>query len=379
MKVYSFIKTVGLTYDDRLRKETITLRNLGFSVKIIALEEKNESSSSSANSVHVRTISLASRKWFKQKKGLAVKTIELYLRFILYIVKDKPDIIWLHDLVMWGLVPIVSILKNFGVVKKIIWDHHELPSDSTLTDKVKMILFCWCMNLCDVIIMANKERVLEVQKICKKKINVPIKVIENYPDESFYMQPTYDLPMHVKDFLDNRPYVLAQGGAVQGRHFDQLADAIMNLGELALVVIGPYTEQQKQRLYSKYSREWERLILLAGYVPQLEVVPFIDHSIASVIFYDSKEKNRFLCAPNRLYQALSRGIPLIVSTNPPMANIVKDHRCGVIVDPSDINSIRNGIALIINKNGHFKASAKRISHEFRWEPQAEIIGSSVFS
>jgi hypothetical protein len=74
--ILMIIKTSGLAYDDRLRKECGTLVKLGNCVKIIALEyEDKRNKGVTEDNVPFQTISLFTRKILPHKWGLAFKTL----------------------------------------------------------------------------------------------------------------------------------------------------------------------------------------------------------------------------------------------------------------------------------------------------------------
>src|SRR5689334_21919868 len=134
MSILMVINTTGLQYDDRLRKEVGSLRSLGADVRILGLEYANRPGRRSVydGQTAATTIALRSRGWFGQGHGLVVKTLEMYLRFLADIIARRPDVVWCHDMEMTGLVPMLALLRLFGVIRTIVWDQHELPSDSRM-------------------------------------------------------------------------------------------------------------------------------------------------------------------------------------------------------------------------------------------------------
>ena len=107
------IKTSGLLYDDRLRKEVNTLKDFNIDVGIVALEYANEEYTKLIyDDVPVTTIRLQSRKWFSRSKGIWGKVSEMNIKFLYHIFISKPEILWFHNLDMIGLVPIIMALRK---------------------------------------------------------------------------------------------------------------------------------------------------------------------------------------------------------------------------------------------------------------------------
>jgi hypothetical protein len=86
-------------------------------------------------------------------------------------------------------------------------------------------------------------------------------------------------------------------------------------------------------------------------------------------------ENTRLCAPNRLYQALSRGVPVVVGSNPPMAHLVRETDCGVVLrtDGADVNDVRAGLRMSAARRQRVATSGSMRRH-LAWESQAATIG-----
>src|SRR4029077_8285796 len=100
-------------------------------------------------------------------------------------------------------------------------------------------------------------------------------------------------------------------------------------------------------------------VRFTGAVPQLELTRFIDHAYASVVLYEAHSANTVLCAPNRLYQAVMRRVPVIDGTNPPMAHIVKTRGCGVILkgDGGDVDDLCEAMRQLEAAHARYQAAA----------------------
>ena len=195
-----------------------------------------------------------------------------------------------------------------------------------------MRLYRVLANGCDVVIMANEERRELIQNSGHTQLNIPIEILHNYPDKLFLKLPQTELSQSTLTWLHDYPYVLAQGGANPDRHLRELISAIIQQRNIKLIVVGPYQERQIEELDTEYGDIWREQVLFTGFVPQLEIKPYIDHAIASVVFYTTQNSNCWLCAPNRLYQALALGVPVVVGHNPPMRQLVGRFACGVVVE-----------------------------------------------
>jgi glycosyltransferase involved in cell wall biosynthesis len=75
--------------------------------------------------------------------------------------------------------------------------------------------------------------------------------------------------------------------------------------------------------------------------------------------------NHFYCLPNKLFQYIQAGIPVLCSDFPEMRKIVNGYKVGEVFDVEDINNISNTINIFFEdmeklmeyKNNCIKASA----------------------
>ncbi|HPE70209.1 MAG TPA: hypothetical protein PLF96_12880 [Thermotogota bacterium] len=51
-----------------------------------------------------------------------------------------------------------------------------------------------------------------------------------------------------------------------------------------------------------------------------------------ILFYTQNEENHRLCAPMKLYEFLQFGIPVLVTSNPPLLEVVHRFGCGLVWD-----------------------------------------------
>ena len=372
--VLMLINTTGLQYDDRLRKESGSLQAAGAAVQIVGLEYANRAGRSVVyDNVPARTIALGSRRWFAQSRGLVVKTAEMYLRFIAAVLAVRPDVVWCHDLELGGLIPVLAVFRALGVIRRVVWDQHELPPDGLRASALYRRMFGWLLRRCDSIVMANGERRTLVREWLAPR--TPIEVLNNYPDARFGEQPRQPLPANAVEWLDGEPFLLAQGGANPDRHLNSLVAAVLRNRRFRLVVVGPFSARLAADLEQQHGSSLRQRVLFTGPVPQLELARFIDHAYASVILYQATTANTRLCAPNRLYQALIRGVPVVVGSNPPMADLVAASNCGVVLntDGGDVDDLCAAFERLEGRHEEF-AQAAAIKRDLTWESQQDTVG-----
>jgi len=79
-------------------------------------------------------------------------------------------------------------------------------------------------------------------------------------------------------------------------------------------------------------------IYFHGFKEHDELVKMLESFHYSIIGYRPFDYNNKYCAPNKLYEAFSLSLPVIVnSNNPPLVDIIEEHRCGIAWDFENLN------------------------------------------
>ena len=372
--ILMLIKTSELEFDDRLRKEILTLTNLHKKTEIRAVLQKNTSSDGyifSGN--HFKTYRLITRKLLPQKKYLAVKAIEMYIYFALSVIHIRPKIIWCHNIEMIGILPLLYFFKKMRFAEKIVWDQHELPPESYFQSAGLKKNLQSAYDKCDVVISANEERLNFVKNHYLVK---DFKVILNLPHISFIRSKKLKLRDKYIEWCMNRDYFITSGITDDNlRHVSKIAEAIMRFDEFCLIVMGPYSQDTIMKIEVNTNKKIDGKILFTGLVNQDEIINLTDNAFCSIVFYNIDKLNNRYCAPNRLYQAVVRGIPLITGCNLPMSGFIAEYKVGYALnsDGRDIDEILAAIAnMKVNRNTYL-INIQKIKDHFNWDLNLKTI------
>ena len=374
VNILHFIKTSGVVYDDRLCKEVGTLQELGASCEIIALESRNEvATGETLNGVGWSSIRLRSRRWFPLGKGLLFKTAEMYFKFFMQLLRKKPQVAWIHNLENLMYVVLLGICwKPFGRNHQIVWDLHEYPPPFYLKNLIGKLFMKFACKFANTIVSANAARIDELMEHGFDQYKERFVVIENFPAKSFIEQPKGELPSELSGWLDGAPYFLIQGLGLPSRMTVQSIQAVLGFPKYRVVVLGPLNEV--------VAAEVEQLdigndrLYVTGMTLQAELYHVIDHAYASLVFYGFTNENNRLCAPNRLYQAVCRGIPLVCGCNPSMKSVVDTLGNGVatVGDGSVTKEIVEALKCLIDGIDQFRDKADEARGSLVWESQLPV-------
>jgi glycosyltransferase involved in cell wall biosynthesis len=88
--------------------------------------------------------------------------------------------------------------------------------------------------------------------------------------------------------------------------------------------------------------------------------------------------NHRYTTPNKLFEAIATGVPVVASDLPGMADTVRDIDAGVLVDPTDVPAIVRGCIELLDldeasRERRHTAMLKAAHSTYNWERQAEIL------
>jgi hypothetical protein len=88
-----------------------------------------------------------------------------------------------------------------------------------------------------------------------------------------------------------------------------------------------------------------------GPLSHQSLMDLMDRMNVSIVGYRPYKYNNKFCAPNKLYESLSKSLPVIVSSqNPPLKEIVTKYQCGMVANFENLdNDIDNIIKELIEK------------------------------
>jgi hypothetical protein len=359
-KIAVICRSVGLEYDDRIRKECISIAKHA-EVKIFATFENNvEEEGITSYGIPYKSYKLKSREKFRSGRFLIIKACEFYF-------KVKPDIKG-YDLI-WAHEEYTFLFPLFAQKGRFIWDLHEIPK---LFDRpILRNIFYYIEKKSKYIIHANEFRIKYLKDIGLIRQFTKHDYIKNYPDTHFTNSIVQ--PHNFKEFLEwlnGYNYVYLQGLTVAGRYPYNSIASVLEATDLKIVVVGSFEDiVSKIKLEQNFGSRLIERVFFAGKVSQLAIPSYLKNAVFSIIFYDNSYPNNEYCEANRFYQAINFGIPVITGSNISMSSIVKKFTLGISLesDGRDIDEIKSAIKNLLAEYEIFKNNCKKNTERFVWK------------
>lgn len=321
MKKIVHLTSVHARHDIRiLLKECSSLARAGYAVSLVVADGKGDEVKNGVTIYDVGLIENRFSRIINTTKNVYAKAIELDV-----------DIYHFHDPEM---IPIGLKLKKAG--KTVIFDSHEDFASDLLTKSYIPALLrnvmsvgfmfydMWACKKFDIIVTATPAiSKLYHDRGCKTV------VINNFPIIEELSVPKV-LKENIACFI---------GAQTPIRGIKELIEAIgKTSGKLYLA--GPIiSEEFKNELMSMPS--WEKVVDL-GILSRNDVAEVLAKSSVGLVTY-LPAPNHTDAQPNKLFEYMSVGLPVIASNFPLWQEIVVDNDCGLCVDPANTEEIAQAI------------------------------------
>ena len=202
-----------------------------------------------------------------------------------------------------------------------------------------------------------------------------VHLVPNYPDAAPHpgRRALRDLPggdaIHPE-----RPVVLYLGGLMAGRGLEQLVDAMGRLPEAQLVLLGEGVLEAALR--HRAARAGARLIVLSP-VPPDAVEAYAASAAVGVSPIVPSCLNYRYSLPNKLFQYMAAGIPVVASEFPQVREVVEGAASGIVVDTTRPDAIAAAIRTVLRDPEAAAAMGEHgraaVRDRYNWATAAEVL------
>jgi len=351
-----------LVTDQRVHKVCSTLVNLGFKVILVGRELPD------SPIMNPRTYQTKRMKLFFTKGSLFYAFFNI--RLFIFLLFKKIDLLVSNDLDTLLANYLISKIKGIPLV----YDSHEyfteVPElEGRFAKKVWLAIEKWIFPKLKDVITVNDS----IAAIYKEKYGVEVGVVRNLPmrfENNFLVLSHDELGIPI----ETKVIVLQGSGINLDRGGEEAVLAMKQVENAILLVIGGGDALPKL----KQMVSDEGLEGCVKFVPrQTPEQRYRYTAMAEVGLSLDKDTNlnyRY-SLPNKLFDYINCGVPILASNLPEVAKIVNEYHVGLVLEQYSVKDISCAINKMLNED--FKSSLapnlKEASEELIWDRNLEVL------
>ena len=202
-------------------------------------------------------------------------------------------------------------------------------------------------------------------------------VVRNCPDP---YDPPGTRPDRIRELAGIPPataVVLYQGGLMTERGVEQGMAAILEAPGAHYVVMG-YGSQRAAFVELAGQPRFRGRVSVIDAVPPEELLAWTASADVMLMAIQPTTLNHRYTTPQKLWEAIAAGVPVVASDLPGMAEVVREVGCGTLCDPTNPASIaaaiRELLALSADARAEMRERTLAAAHDrYNWRVQAEVL------
>jgi len=331
----------------RLEKELTVLRRT-YDVKVICWDRECRNHSQNNRDFI----------WFRLKAPYGKPSLFIYLIFwwiyqIKCLIKEKYDIIHAFNLDTIIFSVILGKLKN----KKIIYDVADFYSDSLPEGTPKFIRMVigkteiFFAKQANFVFLADDSRIKQFKFKLKRYLSI-------------YNSP---IQKDIKDVkINNKGLTIFFGGVLYlSRGLKEMIEVVNRRKDVKLIIAGYGGDEEKIKKLIEKSKN----ITFLGKINYDTILSYTKSSDILFALYDPNVPNHKFSSPNKLFEAMMLGKPIIVNKGTSMDKIVKKEKCGLIIEYGNLSQIDetiNKLKSVSLRNELGKNGKRAYKEKYNW-------------
>lgn len=349
--------TNDLGLDQRVHRMALTLMDMGYEVCLVG-RKRPASAPLDARPYATRRLRLAFHRG---------KLFYLNYAWTLFwwLLGQRADILLSNDM--------DTLLPNWMVArirrKVLVYDSHEYWTEVpelVARPRVRAVwlrLEQWLFPKVDAAMTVNAS----IARIYEQKYGLQVHVVRNLPQL-----------VHWGQMPPTKPRQLIYQGALNvGRGIELLIDAMEHLPDYQLVIVGYGNVDQALREQAA-SCAWSDRIRFKGFVPPVDLRPLTAESSLGLSLEEDLGESYHLALPNKLFDYIQAGVPVLVSDLPEMGAVVRAHGVGEVLQadqrtPEGLAERIRGICENVDKISGYAANCQQAAKLLNWEQERKVV------
>lgn len=348
-----------LSTDQRVDRTCMTLVQQGYEVQLVGR-------------ILPKSLPLPQKPYATHRMRLFFKTgpffyLEFQIRLFLFLIFKKADLLFSNDL--------DTLLPNYLYTKirsaDLVYDSHELfcevpellanPKKRKLWKSLEKYLFPKVKH----VITVNQS----IAHIYQEEYKKALFVVRNIPRSRATVQSKTKEELALP--LDKKIIILQGAGINMERGAEELVEAMRYLSDIFLLIVGSGDVIEKLK-NMRMDLGLEHCIRITGKVPFEQLAQYTRLADLGLSLDKDTNPNYRYSLPNKLFDYIQAGIPVLVSPLVEIAHIVNTYKIGMVFPSHKPKELAKSIQQSLNDKetyAQWKNNIKQAQKELNWETE----------
>jgi glycosyltransferase involved in cell wall biosynthesis/SAM-dependent methyltransferase len=299
--------------------------------------------------------------WVRRALPFQLYRLVFAARFVRALAAERPDVIHAHDAAM--LLPGLLGRRLTGAL--LVYDSHELATGVPYRDR-RWAAFVRAIERlalprCAAVITVSDG----IAEALRGRYALPATpaVVRNVADVRAEPPPP----------AEGEAIVLHQGSAADGRGADVLVRAMAGVPEARLVLLGASEAERGPLLRLARECGVEGRVEALPALPVEELLAFTARAAVGVTLLQDTCENHRLALPNKAFEYLAAGVPVLAADLPELRRLVRGEGIGWTVDPASPDAVAEGLrrALAGRADPALRERLAGARRRLRWDVERE--------
>lgn len=376
-----YIWDADYPWDVRVEKICRSLASAGHEVHIVARNLKRNAVYEKDDGLHIHRIKIWNNPKLNYIFSFPAFFNPAWRKLIdSVITRHSVDIIIVRDLPMatagvWAgkrhrLPVIFDMAEDYVALLRGIWEDSKFKGinlflrNPYLAKLVERYVF---KNVDYFLVVVEEAKNIVAEAVPEKSISI----VSNTPElSSFEGGDKHHVSGEVGDRIRKSYSAIYTGGVQKGRGIQTVIEAIpaivKNVPEFLFVIVGDgYAVDYFKELVKEIGVE--DYVLWAGWIEHKDLFAYInDSKIGLIPHFTSEHVDSTI--PNKLFDYMALGLPVLVSDALPLDRIVREEECGLSYKSGDVDALCNALISIYNSEVDFGARGEQaVQRKYNWE------------
>ena len=359
--------TNDLIADQRVGKVSASLQSYGYDVLLIGCIKKGRAPLK--RPYQTFRFNLFFKKRF-------VFYMEYNLRLLFVLLFKRKDILLCNDT---DALPANFIASKLCRVP-LVFDAHELfpevpevvgrPRVKRVWEKIEDIIF---PHLKQSYTVCNS-----IAEHYKQKYGITMGVVRNIPNKETTSAPVdknQNKIIKLLPSLEGKKLLLYQGAINVGRGVEWLINTMLYLDNCVLCICGGGDLFEEMQALAK-EKKLEDRVIFTGRLPFEELNQYTSQADLGFVLLENMGLSYYYSLPNRIFDYMKYGVPVLASNFPEIARIVETHQTGKLITHYEPEYLAKVILEMLKEwedKSVYQSRLNKLSKEFCWENEAQIM------